>query len=169
MNADRIYLMPVRRRASHAIHALSETLNRSGRREAGEHLTRNAYVRNLRRREHPPVVNRDRTETRDRCASHTALVPQKRDKSCKLLRNDPDSIAARTYRARDVRGCLYSLAMSMRCPTTRAPISSKAEAIVIAQRAHKPTNVVRCHYCGWWHVVGAGSALERPSKPRRRK
>lgn len=52
------------------------------------------------------------------------------------------------------------------CPTTRAAHGSEAAAHIVARRAHKPVHVVRCRYCGWWHVVGVGSPLERPSKPR---
>lgn len=57
----------------------------------------------------------------------------------------------------------------VRCWTKRAPLGSEAEALVAAKYARKPVRVVRCHYCGWWHVVGIGSALERPSKPRKRR
>lgn len=56
----------------------------------------------------------------------------------------------------------YARAMTSRCP-------SRVEALAAAQRAHKATNVVHCRYCGWWHVVGIGSPLERPSKPRKRR
>lgn len=59
----------------------------------------------------------------------------------------------------------------VRCPTTRAALESEvvAIAIAIAHRAHMPVQVVRCRYCRWWHVVGIGSPLERPSRPSKRR
>lgn len=42
------------------------------------------------------------------------------------------------------------------------------EAESVAQRVRKGAHAEHCPYCGWWHVVGDTSTLERPSKPRRR-
>ncbi len=57
----------------------------------------------------------------------------------------------------------------VKCPTTRAPIESEVEAVTIAARVPKGASAVHCPYCGWWHVVGHGSVLEHPSKPRKRR
>ena len=54
-----------------------------------------------------------------------------------------------------------------RCRTTRAAIPSHVEAVSIAAKVRKGAEAVHCPYCGWWHVVGIGSSLERPSKPRK--
>ncbi len=56
-----------------------------------------------------------------------------------------------------------------RCRTKRPPIASWAEAAAIASGVRKGAEALRCPYCGWWHVVGYGSPIERPSKPRRRR
>lgn len=56
----------------------------------------------------------------------------------------------------------------VKCQTKRPPIESRLEAATIAARVPKGAEAVQCPYCGWWHVVGYGSALERPSTPRKR-
>lgn len=56
----------------------------------------------------------------------------------------------------------------VKCRTRRAPIATQAEAATIAAGVLKGASAMRCPYCGWWHVVGHGSPIERPSKPRKR-
>lgn len=57
----------------------------------------------------------------------------------------------------------------VRCTTKRPPFESQSEAAVIAARVPKGAQALRCPYCGWWHVVGYGSPIEKPSRPRRRR
>lgn len=57
----------------------------------------------------------------------------------------------------------------VRCRTKRAPIETQLEAATIAAGVAKGAEAVECPYCGWWHVVGYGSPIERPSKPRKRR
>lgn len=57
----------------------------------------------------------------------------------------------------------------VRCSTKRAPIGTQQEAVSIAAGVAKGAEAVECPYCGWWHVVGYGSPLERPSTPRKRR
>lgn len=57
----------------------------------------------------------------------------------------------------------------VRCRTKRDPIESRAQAAAIAGRVQKGASAEQCPYCGWWHVVGWGSPIERPSQPRRRR
>lgn len=57
----------------------------------------------------------------------------------------------------------------VRCITKRPPLDTQYEAAVIAARVPKGAQAVQCQYCGWWHVVGYGSPIETPSKPRRRR
>ena len=57
----------------------------------------------------------------------------------------------------------------VRCTTTRAPIATLAEAQTIAAGVAKGATAVHCPYCGYWHVVGIGSMLERPTKKRGRR
>lgn len=58
---------------------------------------------------------------------------------------------------------------SVKCRTTRAAIETYADASAIAARVRKGAESQLCPYCGWWHVAGYGSAIERPSKPRKRR
>jgi len=57
---------------------------------------------------------------------------------------------------------------NVRCRTKRAPIETQQEAAAIAARVLKGASAVLCSYCGWWHVVGYGSSLERPTRRRGR-
>ena len=55
----------------------------------------------------------------------------------------------------------------VRCRTRRAPIATQIEAATIAAGVLKGASAVHSPYCGWWHVVGHGSPIERPSQPRK--
>ena len=57
----------------------------------------------------------------------------------------------------------------VRCPTGRAAIATREEASTYAARVPKGAGARHCPYCGCWHVVGFGSAIERPSKPHKRR
>lgn len=57
----------------------------------------------------------------------------------------------------------------VKCSTTRPAFESRLEAAAIAVRVRKGAQALNCPYCGWWHVVGYGSSIERPSPPRRRR
>lgn len=57
----------------------------------------------------------------------------------------------------------------VRCTTKRPPIDSQHGAAMIAARVVKGAQALQCPYCGWWHVVGYGSPIATPSRPRRRR
>ena len=57
----------------------------------------------------------------------------------------------------------------VKCRTGRTVIASRTEAASVAAGVAKGASPEQCPYCGWWHVVGYGSPIERPSKPRRRR
>lgn len=61
------------------------------------------------------------------------------------------------------------IVQGVRCWTKRAAIATRVEAVQIAARVAKGATAQQCPYCGWWHVVGMGSSIEHPSKPRRRR
>lgn len=57
----------------------------------------------------------------------------------------------------------------MRCPTKRAMIQSRIEALEILAKNRrrpgaKPSHVQRCQYCGAWHIVGDHSTLFQHSR-----
>ncbi len=56
----------------------------------------------------------------------------------------------------------------VRCRTKGAPIESREEAAAIAAGVLKGAEALSCPYCGWWHVVGHGTPIERPSRAKRR-
>ncbi|WP_353889747.1 GNAT family N-acetyltransferase [Galbitalea sp. SE-J8] len=51
----------------------------------------------------------------------------------------------------------------------RAPIGSLVEAQAVTARVWKGAHPEQCPYCGWWHVVGRASTIERRSTPRKRR
>lgn len=57
----------------------------------------------------------------------------------------------------------------VKCRTTRSAFGSRLEAAAIAVRVRKGAQALNCPYCGWWHVVGYNSLIERPSRPRPRR
>lgn len=50
-----------------------------------------------------------------------------------------------------------------------APIATQSEPSTIAAGVYKRATAMRCPYSGRRHVLGIGSAIERPSKPRERR